>query len=83
MWRSLRATRAAGRPACYNVEHPDIASALGAGKAEAIVATGASAVAAGNIGCLVQIDTHLRRAGTTLPTLHTVQLLDLAYQSAR
>ena len=45
-----------GSAGLYNVEHPDIAAALGASKAEAIRATGAQAVAAGNIGCLVQID---------------------------
>ena len=72
-----------GSAGLYNVEHPDIAAALGASKAKAIRATGANAVAAGNIGCLVQIGTHLARAGTSLPTLHTIQVLDLAYATGR
>jgi glycolate oxidase iron-sulfur subunit len=36
-------------------------------------------VATGNIGCLVQIRTHLHVAGRPLPLYHTVQLLDMAY----
>ena len=72
-----------GSAGLYNVEHPDIAAALGASKAEAIRATGAQAVAAGNIGCLVQIATHLSRAGASLPTLHTIQVLDRAYAAGR
>ena len=72
-----------GSAGLYNVEHPDIAAALGARKAEAILATGASAVAAGNIGCLVQISTHLTRAGAALPTWHTIQILDHAYAAGR
>lgn len=68
-----------GSAGLYNVEHPAIASELGARKAAAIRSTGAQAVAAGNIGCLVQIDTHLRRTGGTLPVRHTMQILDRAY----
>jgi glycolate oxidase iron-sulfur subunit len=69
-----------GSAGLYNVEHPDIAAALGARKAGAIVATGAQIVAAGNIGCLVQIDTHLRRTGAAIPVLHTMQVLDRAFE---
>ena len=94
---TARAARAGGQPArdrdtgwrdllriggLYNVEHPTIARALGAQKAQAILATGAHAVAAGNIGCLVQIATHLARAGSPLPVLHTIQVLDRAYREA-
>jgi glycolate oxidase iron-sulfur subunit len=68
-----------GSAGLYNVEHPATAADLGRRKARAILSTGAQAVAAGNIGCLVQIATHLRRAGATVPVLHTVQLLDRAY----
>jgi glycolate oxidase iron-sulfur subunit len=71
-----------GSAGLYNVEHPEIAAELGARKAAAVRATGAHAVAAGNIGCLVQIDTHLRRAGAGLPVLHTMQLLDRALPDA-
>jgi glycolate oxidase iron-sulfur subunit len=68
-----------GSAGLYNVEHPATASELGTRKAQAILSTGAQAVAAGNIGCMVQIATHLARAGAALPVLHTVQVLDKAY----
>jgi glycolate oxidase iron-sulfur subunit len=68
-----------GSAGLYNLEHPVVASDLGARKAHAILATGAEAIAAGNIGCLVQIASHLRRLGSPLPVLHTMQVLDRAY----
>jgi glycolate oxidase iron-sulfur subunit len=64
-----------GSAGLYNVEHPDIGEALGAAKATAIVATGAEAVVTGNVGCLVQIATHLDRTGHSLPVLHTMEML--------
>ena len=69
-----------GSAGLYNVEHPATAQDLGARKAQAIRSTGAQAVAAGNIGCLVQISTHLGRSGAAVPVLHTMQLLDRAYR---
>ena len=69
-----------GSAGLYNVEHPDIANALGTRKAMAVIATGADVVAAGNIGCLVQIATGLTRAGASVPVRHTMQILDSAYE---
>jgi glycolate oxidase iron-sulfur subunit len=71
-----------GSAGLYNIEHPATAGDLGARKAEAILSTGAQIVTAGNIGCLVQIATHLTRAGRALPVLHTIRLLDQAYAGA-
>ncbi|MGC8779756.1 MAG: (Fe-S)-binding protein [Anaerolineae bacterium] len=70
-----------GSAGTYNIEQPEIASELGRRKAANILKTGADAVAAGNIGCLVQIRTHLRLAGRPLPIYHTVELLDAAYRN--
>jgi glycolate oxidase iron-sulfur subunit len=64
-----------GSAGSYNIEHPDIADRLGQRKARHILATGAQAVVTGNIGCLVQIRTHLRRADQPLPVMHTVELM--------
>jgi len=64
-----------GSAGTYNIEHPDIADQLGQRKARSILATGADAVATGNIGCLVQIRTHLKRAGGALPVYHTMEIL--------
>ncbi len=64
-----------GSAGTYNLEHPDIAKALGQRKANAITSTGAQAVATGNIGCLTQLQNHL-----SIPVYHTMQVLDRAYR---
>lgn len=71
-----------GSAGTYNMEQPRIAGELGKRKAESIAGSGAQALAAGNIGCLVQIRNHLAAAGRPLPVYHTVQILALAYSSA-
>jgi glycolate oxidase iron-sulfur subunit len=68
-----------GSAGTYNIDQPDIAGALGERKAHAILATGAQAVAAGNIGCIVQIRAHLERLGRPIPVRHTMEVLDAAY----
>jgi glycolate oxidase iron-sulfur subunit len=65
-----------GSAGIYNIEHPDVARQLGAAKATAILSTGAQAVVSGNVGCLVQIASHLQHAGHPIPVLHTMQVLD-------
>ena len=70
-----------GSAGTYNIEQPAIAARLGERKAANIRRSGAEAVAAGNIGCLVQIRTHLKAAGHPLPIYHTMQLLDIAYRA--
>lgn len=62
-----------GSAGAYNMLEPEIAARLGARKVENIAATGARAIAAGNLGCMVQIGRF-----TDLPVLHTVELLDWA-----
>ncbi|MDX2004222.1 MAG: glycolate oxidase subunit GlcF [Meiothermus sp.] len=68
-----------GSAGTYNLEQPEIAGELGRRKAEAIVATGAQVVVTGNIGCFTQIQTHLKKLGKDIPALHTLELLDRAY----
>ena len=65
-----------GSAGSYNIEQPEIAAQLGQRKAEAILSTGAQAVVTGNIGCMTQIDSHLRQLGKPLPIFHTVELLN-------
>ena len=64
-----------GSAGSYNIEQPEIAAELGQRKANAILSTEAQAVVTGNIGCMTQIDNHLRRLGKRLPIYHTVELL--------
>lgn len=68
-----------GSAGTYNIERPEIADRLGEKKARNLVATGASLIAAGNIGCLTQILTHLDRLGHRLEVVHTIEVLDRAY----
>ena len=70
-----------GSAGTYNLEQPEIAAQLGRRKAENIAATGAQALAAGNLGCLVQVRPYLEALGQPLPLWHTVEVLDNAYGS--
>ena len=67
-----------GSAGVYNLLQPEPASRLGDRKAQAILATGAELVVAGNPGCTLQIQAALRRAGSTLKVRHTIELLDAA-----
>lgn len=69
-----------GSAGTYNIEQPEIAARLGQRKAEQVKQTDAQLVVSGNIGCLVQIEKHLRTLAIDVPVLHTVQILDRAYQ---
>jgi glycolate oxidase iron-sulfur subunit len=68
-----------GSAGTYNLEHPETASTLGRRKAENLLATGAELIATGNIGCLTQIQAHLRLLGRPVPIVHTVEVLERAY----
>ena len=65
-----------GSAGIYNLVEPDAAQQLGERKARNILQTGAQVVASGNPGCLLQIHSHLHRAGSSIPVVHTIQLLD-------
>jgi glycolate oxidase iron-sulfur subunit len=69
-----------GSAGTYNVEQPDTARRLGERKARNILSSHAQAVATGNIGCMVQLRTHLAAAGDALPVWHTMEVLDRAYR---
>ena len=69
-----------GSAGTYNIEQPAIAGTLGAAKAAAIASARPDVVALGNVGCMVQIRAQLELAGTPLPVLHTVEILDRAYR---
>ena len=65
-----------------NPEQPESAIRLGANKAALIERLWPDSAAAGSLGCLMQIEIHLRRRDSRLPVLHTVELLDRADESA-
>jgi len=62
-----------GSAGTYNLLQPDLAGALRDRKAANIASTKADIVAAGNLGCMVQIGGAL-----DMPIVHTVELLDWA-----
>jgi len=68
-----------GSAGTYNLEQPALAYQLGKRKAENIARVNSAVVVSGNIGCLIQIQTHLKQLGQALPVYHTLEILDHAY----
>lgn len=64
-----------GSAGSYNMDQPEIASSLGEQKAKAVIATGAQVVVSGNIGCLTQLQLHLKKLGSSIEVKHTMQVL--------
>ena len=62
-----------GSAGTYNLMQPEISGQLKARKIDMIEATRPDVIAAGNIGCMMQIG-----SGTDIPIVHTVELLDWA-----
>ena len=69
-----------GSAGTYNLQQPALAGELGRRKAESILESGAQVVAMGNIGCMIQVRNHLQAVGAPVQVLHTLELLELAYQ---
>jgi glycolate oxidase iron-sulfur subunit len=63
-----------GSAGTYNLLEPDIADELKDRKLKNIRSVRADVVAAGNIGCITQLE-----RGLDIPIVHTVELLDWAY----
>jgi len=62
-----------GSAGTYNLLQPEISSQLKARKVQTLEAKKPDVIAAGNIGCMMQIG-----SGTEVPVVHTVELLDWA-----
>lgn len=62
-----------GSAGTYNLMQPEIAGQLKARKVQTLEAKSPDIIAAGNIGCMMQIG-----SGTETPIVHTVELLDWA-----
>ncbi|WP_426037618.1 glycolate oxidase subunit GlcF [Cypionkella sp. TWP1-2-1b2] len=62
-----------GSAGTYNLLQPEISQALRARKVQTLEAKRPDIIAAGNIGCMMQIG-----AATAIPIVHTVELLDWA-----
>jgi glycolate oxidase iron-sulfur subunit len=62
-----------GSAGTYNLLQPDIATRLRDRKVANIASVKPDMIAAGNIGCMMQI-----AGGTSVPVVHTIELLDWA-----
>ncbi|MEJ8571187.1 glycolate oxidase subunit GlcF [Microbaculum marinum] len=67
-----------GSAGTYNILQPELAARLRTRKVRNIESTRPDLIATGNIGCMTQIG-----AGTSLPIVHTVELLDWIYGGDR
>jgi glycolate oxidase iron-sulfur subunit len=68
-----------GSAGIYNLVEPETSDLVLSPKLANIAATGASIVATGNPGCLMQIGAGLLRSGAVAQSRHPVELLDAAY----
>lgn len=72
-----------GSAGVYNILQPRLAGQLLQRKVERIRASGAEVVAAGNIGCLLQVRQGLAQAGLATRAVHPVEILDWALNGGR
>jgi glycolate oxidase iron-sulfur subunit len=70
-----------GSAGTYNVTQPDLARSILERKIANIVRTGADTVVTANPGCLMQIQSGLRQAGSNVRVVHLLDLLDEAYRT--
>jgi len=68
-----------GSAGIYNLIEPETSDAVLAPKLANIAETGASYVATGNPGCLMQIGAGLLRSGSKVRVIHPVDILDASY----
>jgi glycolate oxidase iron-sulfur subunit len=68
-----------GSAGIYNLVEPAISDAVLTPKLAAIAQSGATLVATGNPGCLMQIGAGLRHAGRAARSVHPIDLLDASY----
>jgi glycolate oxidase iron-sulfur subunit len=70
-----------GSAGIYNIVQPEMANTLLERKLKHIRSTGASVVATGNPGCLLQIVNGAQQAGMNLRVVHPITLLAEAYRN--
>ena len=70
-----------GSAGIYNLIQPEMADKLLQRKVDHIAATGATLVATGNPGCLLQIQNGLRARGMKVEAVHPISLLAQAYRA--
>lgn len=71
-----------GSAGIYNLVKPGPAGELGERKVRNALATTPDIIATSNPGCLLQLRSGLKQAGSNVPVLHLVQLLDASIRAA-
>src|SRR5258708_37107454 len=70
-----------GSAGIYNNTNQEMASTLLQRKMDNIAATGASVIATGNPGCMMQIALGARERNMHIDVMHPIQLIDEAYRT--
>lgn len=71
-----------GSAGVYNIVQAEMAQRVVAPKVKNIENTSADYVVVGNPGCMLQMDNALAAGGVSTRSIHTMELLDQAYQAA-
>ena len=74
------AAECCGGAGIYGLAMPELGGWIGADKVRSALETGAEAVVTGNPGCMMQIGAGLALAGSRVPTVHLVEMLDESYR---
>ncbi len=72
-----------GSAGTYNIEQPELASQLGQRKVQHILDAQPDVIVSANIGCMTQLRTHLKQAGSDIPVMYIAELLYQAYSTSR
>src|SRR6266566_2076670 len=70
-----------GSAGIYNITNQEMSNTLLQRKMDNIAATGATMIATGNPGCMMQIALGARERGMSLDVVHPIQLIDEAYRA--
>ncbi len=69
-----------GAAGSYNLTEPEMSDRLAARKIQNILEQSPQAIISGNVGCSMQLQAELRRAGREVWVAHPMELLDLSYR---
>ena len=75
------ADQCCGSAGIYNLTNPAMSARILDEKMQHVRATGADILVTGNPGCLIQLQAGVRKAGLKMEVLHTMELLERAYQA--
>lgn len=69
-----------GAAGSYNLTQPEMAGRLGRRKIACLLDVKPDVIASGNAGCSLQLQAQLKQAGSRVPVMHPMELLDLSYR---